>query len=88
METRITATELAKSLSDILNRVRYRGERFVVERGGEPVATLAPAGRTAGTLHRLAARLADLPLPGDGFADDLEAAQLSQPKEAAPSWPS
>ncbi len=89
METRITATELAKSLSDILNRVRYRGERFLIERGGEPVATLSPARPTQGiTLRELAARLADIPLPGDGFADDLEAIQQSQPKAPAPSWPS
>ena len=35
METRITPTELARSLSDVLNRVRYRGERFRIERNGE-----------------------------------------------------
>ena len=42
METKITATDLAKSLSDVLNRVRYRGERFLVERNGEPVAAVLP----------------------------------------------
>jgi antitoxin (DNA-binding transcriptional repressor) of toxin-antitoxin stability system len=42
METTITATELARNLSDILNRVRYRGERFRVERNGELVATIEP----------------------------------------------
>ena len=42
METTITATELSRSLSDILSRVRYKGETFIVERNGVPVATLAP----------------------------------------------
>ncbi len=42
METTITATELSRSLSDILSRVRYKGETFIVKRNGEHVATLAP----------------------------------------------
>lgn len=89
METRITATELAKSLSDILNRVRYRGERFLIERNGEPVATLAPAAPAAGvTMRELLSRLADLPSPDDGFADDLEAIQSAQTKISPPLWPS
>jgi prevent-host-death family protein len=80
MATKITATELAKSFSDVLNRVRYRGERFLVERNGEPVATLAPVEPVpAITLSQLVGRLGDVSLPGEGFADDLEAIQSSQP---------
>jgi len=78
MQSKTSATDLAKSLSDILNRIRYRGERFVVERNGEPVATLAPAGPTSRiTLREVVARLGNLTLPGDGFAEDLEAIQSS-----------
>ena len=44
--TKITATELARNLSDILNRVRYKGESFIVERNGEVVGELAPAKRS------------------------------------------
>jgi prevent-host-death family protein len=82
METRITATELAKSLSDILNRVRYRGERFRIERNGEPIATLVPAAPVSGdmTMGKLVALLKDLPSPDEDFADDLEAIHSSQPK--------
>jgi prevent-host-death family protein len=40
--TRITATELARNLSDVLNRVRYRGESFEIVRNGEIVAELRP----------------------------------------------
>ena len=36
--TVVTATELAKNLSDILNRVKYKGERCEVRRNGETVA--------------------------------------------------
>ena len=87
METRITATELAKSLSDILNRVRYRGERFVIERNGEPIASLAPSAPVGITMGELAALLANLPRPDEGFVDDLEAIQASQPKASIPEWP-
>ena len=88
METKITATEPAKNLYDILNRIRYRGERFVVERNGEPVATLAPVKTPPGiTVGELIALVGDLGLPGDGFADDLEAIQAAQPKADFPEWP-
>ena len=85
MDTRITATQLAKSLSDVLNRVRYRGERFVVERNGQPVATLGPAAIPGvRTLREAVARLKNVPRPDDKFADDLEEIQRSQPPLPAP----
>lgn len=87
LETRITATELSKTLSDILSRVRYRGEKFLIERNGEPVATLSPARPPLGvSLGEFVARLGDLSMPGEGFADDLEAVQSAQPKEEPPAW--
>jgi prevent-host-death family protein len=88
MERRITATELARELSDILSRVRYRGERFVIERNGTPVAVLSPVGATTGpTPAELAEAMRSVPLPGDGFADDLEAIQAEQPEIGEPPWP-
>jgi antitoxin (DNA-binding transcriptional repressor) of toxin-antitoxin stability system len=88
MESKITATELACKLSDVLNRVRYRGERFVVERNGESVATLAPASPMPRvTWHDVVARLGDLTPPGDGFADELEKIQASQPPVELREWP-
>jgi len=52
MEHRISATELARRLGDVLGRIRYRGERFLVERNGAPVARLEPvAGVPAATLR-------------------------------------
>jgi antitoxin (DNA-binding transcriptional repressor) of toxin-antitoxin stability system len=44
MERRITATELARRLGDVLGRIRYRRDSFVVERNGVPVARLLPLG--------------------------------------------
>ncbi len=88
MHVEITATDLSKSLSDVLNRVRYRGETFVIERNGEFIATLAPKGPVPGvSLGRLAAALGNLVPPGEGFADDLEALQSFRSEAGSPAWP-
>lgn len=85
METTITATELAKSLSEVLNRIRYRGERFVIQRNGEQVAALTPIGRTSTvTLREFAELLEMAPMPDDAFADDVEAIQSSQRPPSIP----
>ncbi len=42
MDIRVSATELARRLGDVLGRIRYRGESFLVERNGEPVARVVP----------------------------------------------
>jgi prevent-host-death family protein len=71
MRTRISATELARKLGDVLSRVRYRGESFLVERNGTPVARLEPvAGAPATIRDALAAWRMGGPDPE--FADALE----------------
>ncbi|MSQ22284.1 MAG: type II toxin-antitoxin system Phd/YefM family antitoxin [Dehalococcoidia bacterium] len=89
MDTEVTATQFSRSLSDILNRVRYRRERFVIVRNGEPVATLTPAGASPSvTVAEVIASMGRLKMPGDGYADDLEQTQSSQPKAELAVWPS
>lgn len=52
MEHRISATELARRLGDVLGRIRYRGDSFIVERNGDPVARLGPLpGTTGGSIR-------------------------------------
>ena len=77
MEVEISATELARNLSEILNRVRYAGERFVVVRSGEPVCSIGPAPRPEPrqTLRQL---LASLPAVDDDFREDVQAAIVRQ----------
>jgi len=88
MATRITATELARNLSDILNRARYKGERFVIERNGETLATLEPATKTPSWREFVEWWVNNR--PDDKFADDLEAihAEMNQPLPEPPEWPS
>jgi antitoxin (DNA-binding transcriptional repressor) of toxin-antitoxin stability system len=87
MDGMITEQELAQHLAETLDRVRLRGERFTIDRAGEPIAVLSPVGETV-TWRKVAQRLAELGFPGDGFADDLEAAQAVQPRLEPPAWPS
>lgn len=73
MENTISATELARNLGDILGKVRYRREVFIVERNGEAIARLAPlpSGAAVGLAEGLRAwRAAGARDPA--FADDLE----------------
>ncbi len=73
MEGRISATELARRLGDILSRVRYRGDSFLVERNGDPVARLVPVpGKATTTLREALAAWRGVGKPDRGFADDLE----------------
>lgn len=74
MESLISATELARKLGDVLGRIRYRGESFVVVRNGEPIATLSPlAARTSSSaLEGLEAWRAAGSVEDRDFADDLE----------------
>lgn len=73
MEHRITASLLARRLADILGRVRYRGDTFVVERHSVPIARIEPAGDVPRATLADAARAW---MAGAGkdpaFADDLE----------------
>lgn len=88
METTITVSDLATDLADVLDRVRDRGERFVVEREGRPVATISPARVPAGaSLGEVLAEIGDRFPVGDGFADDLEAIQANQGRAEMPEWP-
>jgi len=86
--TRISSTELARNLSDILNRALYKGEQFIIQRNGETVATLGPA--TKPITWREFVEWWVNNRPDDKFADDLEAihAEMNQPLPELPEWPS
>ncbi len=78
--TRITATEAARNFSDLLNRVRYRGESFTIERSGEVVAQIiAPPQTRKSTGADLSRLLAEFPLPDDEFANDIRQIIKEQP---------
>lgn len=86
VESRITATDAARSLSDLLNRVRYRGESFVVERGGEPVGRIVPVGPPRCTVADLVRALRSAPRPDAGYLAGVEALAADQPKLPTGPW--
>ena len=73
MEHRISATELARTLGDVLARVRYRGDSFAVERNGTTVARVVPApDGSATTLREAFAAWRAAGEPDRDFAEALE----------------
>lgn len=85
-DSRISATEASRSFSELLNRVRYRGESFVVERAGEPVCRISPAAPTGATLSTLVQLLEAGPRPDKGFAQALEEIIDAQPTLPPDPW--
>lgn len=84
--SRMTATEAARSFSDVLNRVAA-GEEVEVTRAGAPVATIAPVRTRLLSAERFRELIATAPAPDDEFAGDLRAlrATVAAPDEP---WPS
>ena len=73
MRFRASVTEVLRNFSDYINRVSYRGERFVLTRGGKDVAELTPAPPTGRRLAELPDVLESLPHLGSD-----EAARLAE----------
>ncbi len=89
MNSTITATEAARSFSDLLNRVRYRGETFRIVRGGEDVAELRAASSQSGiSLRELLDKIQTEETKDSAFADDLERIQSEQPRLSEDPWAS
>jgi prevent-host-death family protein len=88
MEHKISATELARKLGDVLARVRYRGDAFLVERNGDAVARLVPVpGRAAATLREALTAWREAGIPDGEFADILAQLRAADRPPANP-WDS
>lgn len=84
IETKITVTEGMREFSEIINRVFYRGENFILTKGGREVATIQPiSGQSHSTLNNLKTLLNSLPklsdLEMDSFAKDILEARTKMP---------
>lgn len=89
METMLSELDLVRMLPDVLDRVT-KGERFAIERNGVRLAVLSPPTPelTPGiTGEDLIARIGHLRIPGDGFADDIEAARSTLLPTPDIHWP-
>jgi len=82
----MTATDAARSFSELLNRVAD-GEEIEVTRSGAPVALISPPKSRLLSADRFRALIATAPTPDAEFAADLRAARESVgPPES--TWPS
>ena len=74
MERTISSTELARRLGDVLARVRYRQEAFVVERNGRAIAHIVPvrAEATDATIADALTAWSQVAPRDAALADDLE----------------
>lgn len=86
---RISATEASRTFSELLNRVRYRGDSFVVERAGEAICRIVPANLPkATTVRALAELLANAPKPDTEFEADVRKAIAEQSEVPKSPWES
>lgn len=78
MKISASVTDVIRNFADYINRVVYRGERFLLIRGGKPVAELGPV--PVGTrVRELPELLESLPRltssDADAFLKDLDTAR-------------
>ena len=66
--------------------MRYRGERFVIERAGVAIGELRPVAPVRFTGRDLYALLRSLPPVDDAFLDDVEEAIRQQPAAPEVRW--
>ena len=84
MEKRISATRAVRDFSGVLNTIKFQGVRYIIERGGKPVASMTPIDeekdfKTLGELKALLKKLPRLNEEMDDFAADLEGIRQDQP---------
>ena len=84
----IPATEAGRSFSDVVSRVNYRGEEFVVEKGGEAVCRISPVGQGAvkSTIGDLLNLLEAMPLVDEAYRDAVLEVARKQPKVPKSTW--
>jgi prevent-host-death family protein len=80
----INATEAARTFSEIINSVRYKGESYTIIRGGKPAAAIVPIkeathGRTLKELQTIINNLPKLGKDAESFLNDVEKGLKSQP---------
>jgi antitoxin (DNA-binding transcriptional repressor) of toxin-antitoxin stability system len=86
MKSEITATEASRRFSELLNRLRYRNESFVVKRGGELICEIIPAGHRRVTGKELVGLINALPRPDQEYLDLTENLIRDQPLVSKSPW--
>ncbi len=86
---KITATELARNLRAVLDRVRESGEACIVERGGQPVVQLSPTPGEQSAEQALADLYRTLsPEAAEGWLEDARRGSRTLDDELRDPWAS
>jgi antitoxin (DNA-binding transcriptional repressor) of toxin-antitoxin stability system len=85
-KTRITATEASRKFSEILNRVKFKGESFIVERNGKPICEISPSESEGLSTQELVEVLRSGPWPDKGYFKIFEEITRNQPTVAPSAW--
>ena len=85
MQKTVSATEAVRKFSELLNSIKYRGDRYTIFKGGKPVAFIGPLetsfkGKTIGDLKELVEKLPRLGHEAEKFNEDLAQILKQQPK--------
>jgi antitoxin (DNA-binding transcriptional repressor) of toxin-antitoxin stability system len=86
MESHISAADAALTFAEVIERVRSRGESFVVERDGAPVCRIEPIAPSRTTVRDLAQLLRTTTRPDDAYFDAVEQVAQSQSGLGASPW--
>jgi hypothetical protein len=84
----VSATHAARSFSELLDRVCYRGESFVIERGGELVCEISRVKPPHFTGADFLTLVRSLPQPDLHFWDAVKEATRQKPTVPKSSWES
>jgi len=84
MEKHISATRAVREFSEVLNKIKFKGAHYIIERGGKPIASMKSIDEKMDplTLDDLKALLKKLPRLEEelgAFASDLEEISKNQP---------
>ena len=84
----VSATEAAKNLGRIVDRVREERATYVIERGGKPVARITPVDRAAFTIADFKALIAALPRADEAYlkATERASAVRNRPRVRRNPW--
>jgi antitoxin (DNA-binding transcriptional repressor) of toxin-antitoxin stability system len=86
MESHISVAEAAQTFSEVVERVRSRGDVFVVECEGEPICRIAPVAPARRTTRDLVRLLQEVPRPDDAYLDTVAEIAQNQPTSPETPW--
>ena len=76
--TGVSATEAAKNFGRLIDRVRETRTTYVVERGGKPVASIAPVEREAFTMRDLKALISERARASAEYLETVKRASIGR----------